>query len=293
MTPPPTFISYSWDNEIHKEWVRSLAGRLRKDGVNVTLDRWHTAPGDQLPAFMERAIRDNRFIVIICTPRYKSRSDERLGGVGYEGDIMTAEVMIKQNNRKFIPVLRSGDWDEAAPSWLAGKYYIDLSANPYRKQDYDDLLCTLLGSRETAPPIGELMATVNPNTTQQPKVVHRNTNRSPDFEDIKITHVIVEDITEPRNDGTPGSALYTIPFALSRQPPAEWESLFIASWNHPPQWTSMHRPGIASINNATVILAGTTIDEIKKYHRETLLLAADEANRQISLTGSTRKILTT
>ena len=58
MTPPPTFITYSWDNEIHKEWVRSLAGRLRKDGVNVTLDRWHTAPGDQLPAFMERAIRD-------------------------------------------------------------------------------------------------------------------------------------------------------------------------------------------------------------------------------------------
>ena len=107
MTPPPIFISYSWDNEIHKEWVRSLAGRLRKDGVNVTLDRWHTAPGDKLPAFMERAIRDNRFIVIICTPRYKSRSDERLGGVGYEGDIMTAEVMIKQNNRKFIPVLRS------------------------------------------------------------------------------------------------------------------------------------------------------------------------------------------
>ena len=203
MTPPPTFISYSWDNEIHKEWVRSLAGRLRKDGVNVTLDRWHTAPGDQLPAFMERAIRDNRFIVIICIPRYKSRSDERLGGVGYEGDIMTAEVMIKQNNRKFIPVLRSR-----------------VTTVPL------EVLCTLFPSPFLA------------------------------------------------------SHLYTIPFALSRQPPAEWESLFIASWNHPPQWTSMHRPGIASINNATVILAGTTIDEIKKYHRETLLLATARVQRR-------------
>ncbi len=158
---PTAFISYSWDDDTHKEWVKELAKRLRQDGVDVTLDRWATAPGDQLPAFMEQAIRENQFILIICTPRYKSRSDERKGGVGYEGDIMTAEVMAKQNHRKFIPILRKGKWNEAAPSWCSGNYHIDLSGDSYSEKNYEDLVRTLLENRETAPPIGKPMETIS------------------------------------------------------------------------------------------------------------------------------------
>ena len=158
---PSAFISYSWDDDTHKGWVRELAKRLRQDGVDVTLDRWATVPGDQLSTFMERAIRENQFILIICTPNYKNRSDERKGGVGYEGDIMTAEARTEQNHRKFIPVLRKGTWNEAAPSWLSGKIYIDLSSNPYSEQNYEELVRTLLGSRETAPPIGKPMETIS------------------------------------------------------------------------------------------------------------------------------------
>ena len=36
---PTAFISYSWDDESHKSWVKELAARLRKDGVDVKLDR--------------------------------------------------------------------------------------------------------------------------------------------------------------------------------------------------------------------------------------------------------------
>ena len=275
---PTAFISYSWDDDTHKEWVKELAKRLRQDGVDVTLDRWATAPGDQLPAFMEQAIRENQFILIICTPRYKSRSDEREGGVGYEGDIMTAEAMTKQNHRKFIPVLREGTWDEAAPSWLSGKYHINLSANPYSERQYEDLVRTLLGSRETAPPIGLPMGTMQSRTTQQPKGTDRSLHS--DFEDIKVVRVIVEDVTRPRNDGTAGSALYAIPFALSDRPPAEWRNIFIKNWNHPPRYTLMHRPGIANIQDATVVLDGTTIDEVEQYHRDTLQLAINKTNHQ-------------
>jgi len=276
--PPSAFISYSWDDDPHKEWVRTLAERLRSDGVDVALDRWVTVPGDQLPVFMERAIRENQFVVIICTPRYRSRSDTRKGGVGYEGDIMTAEVMTGQNSRKFIPVLRSGAWPEAAPAWLLGKYRINLSGNPYSERDYEDLVRTLLGIRETAPPIGKPMATINPNRKAQSEEPGRGT--SGDFEDITITRVIVEDIGEPRNDGTRGSALYAIPFALSRRPPSEWAKLFIANWNNPPQFTTAHRPGIARIHGATVTLGRTTIEEVEEHHRDTLQLAVAETNRQ-------------
>ena len=93
MTKQPTaFISYSWDSEAHIHWVRALAERLRGDGVVAVLDQWETQPGDALPAFMEAAIRNNDFVIVVCTPRYKQRSDARQGGVGYEGDIMTGQL---------------------------------------------------------------------------------------------------------------------------------------------------------------------------------------------------------
>jgi hypothetical protein len=123
---PRAFISYSWDSEDHKQWVRDLATKLRGDGVNVMLDRWGLAPGDPLPEFMERSLRENDFILVICTPQYKKKSNARTGGVGYEGHIMTAELFTAHNHRKFIPILCHDRWEEAAPSWLLGKYYIDL-----------------------------------------------------------------------------------------------------------------------------------------------------------------------
>jgi CheY-like chemotaxis protein len=151
---PKAFISYSWDDPAHKEWVKRLATRLRADGVDVTLDRWHAAPGDQIPVFMERAVRENDFVIAVCTPRFKEKSDGRGGGVGYEGDIMTAYVFAGGAERKFIPVLRRGNWGEAAPTWLLGRARIDLSGDPYSALEYEELLRTLHGAREEAPPIG-------------------------------------------------------------------------------------------------------------------------------------------
>lgn len=152
---PTAFISYSWDTPQHKQWVRAFAARLRADGIDVHLDQWDTAPGDQLPAFMERAIRENRFVLLTCTPHYKDRSDNRRGGVGYEGDIMTAEVAQHRNDRKFIPILRGDSPVSCLPSWLAGKYFIDLHGDPYSEEQYRELLDTLHGRRPTPPPLGQ------------------------------------------------------------------------------------------------------------------------------------------
>ena len=150
-TSPTAFISYSWDSRKHRAWVRKLAGRLRNDGVDVNLDQWDMAPGDQLAEFMEHGIRDHDFVVIICTPKYRERSDSREGGVGYEGRIITAELMTERNQRKFIPVWRSGTWKESAPTWLASKYYIDLTGDAYDEHQYSKLVRTLLGDRPRPP----------------------------------------------------------------------------------------------------------------------------------------------
>ena len=50
---PRVFISYSWENEKHREWVKALADRLLENGVNAHIDQYDLDLGDRLPQFME------------------------------------------------------------------------------------------------------------------------------------------------------------------------------------------------------------------------------------------------
>ena len=215
------FMSYSWDDDQHKAWVAKLATNLRDNGVETILDQWHAVPGDQLPEFMERQIRENDYVLIICTPNYRLKSDGRKGGVGYEGDIMTAEVHNQRNHRKFIPILARGTWEDAAPSWLKGKYYIDLSSPDRYEKNYPDLLATLLGERQIAPPLRRSL-----ETSSKPQ-----TKESSPSDPLRIVGVIVDEVTEPTMDDTPGSALYAVPFRLNRQPSSLWSEIFVRTWD--------------------------------------------------------------
>jgi hypothetical protein len=89
---PKVFISYVWEDDKHQEWVQKLATILQKSGVKVILDQWDLHYGNQLPEFME-SIAKNDYIIVVCTPNYKEKFDKRIGGVGFEGDIITSELL--------------------------------------------------------------------------------------------------------------------------------------------------------------------------------------------------------
>lgn len=266
---PKAFISYAWESEELKGWVKVIATELRTLGVNVKLDQWELVPGDQTPHFMEESVRDNDFVLIICTPTYKTKSEKRIGGVGYEGDIMSAEVLQKSNHRKFIPILKYGNNQISIPSWLSGKYFIDLSNEENYEKNFDDLITTLLNKREVAPKLGIIKNISNRE---------ENIISNEEIDVIRIKGIIVNEITEPRSDGTSGSALYSIPFELNKVPDQDWINIFISTFDNPPHYTSMHRPGIASVYGNKIILTGTTIQEVQNYHKETLILAVNNAN---------------
>ena len=276
MNNPKTFISYAWESEQSNEWVKNLASELRNDGIDAKLDLWEVVPGDQMPNFMEKSVRENDFVLIICTPQYKSKSENRIGGVGYEGDIMTAEVLQTSNHRKFIPILKAGTKETSIPSWLQGKYYVDLSNQNHYKNNYSDLKTTLLNVREKAPELGRI-ATKGKSSDNSKNIVKPVSEDEP----IKIKGIVIDEITQPSNDGTAGSALYKIPFELNRTPSYEWRELFVNAWNRPPRFTLMQRPGIASAYGNKVILDGTTIEEVEKYHKDTLKLSVEVANKQM------------
>jgi tetratricopeptide (TPR) repeat protein len=154
--PPKVFISYAWEEEPHPTWVGELATRLRtKDGLDVTLDRWAAQPGDELTLFMEKGIRDSRFVLMICTPLYKAKFDERLGGVGYEARNIAGEIYTGLATKKIIPIHRQGGkWAEAAPTAVLGSFYVNLTGDPFREVHYRTLVDFLHGRREVAPRIG-------------------------------------------------------------------------------------------------------------------------------------------
>jgi hypothetical protein len=276
---PKVSVSYAWEDEAHRQWVSEFATRLRSDGVDVSLDRWMVGLGKPLPEFMEKLVRENERVLVICTPKYKEKSDGRIGGVGYEGDLMTGEMLTQSKREKFIPVLRAGSWAVSVPSWLSGRSGVDLSGEEYSESEYRKLVDELHGRMPEAPPLGAPPVTNDSEVSRRARGVTRPKPQKPSGP-IKIVGVIEEAVTSPRNDDTRGSALYTVPFRLSRPPSSKWAKLFIENWNYPPSFTNRHRPGIARISGDKIILEGTTMEEVEQYHAKTLKLAVQKTNEE-------------
>ena len=126
MTHPKCFISYSWDSNDHKDWVRHLASELQRNGVVTYLDQWDVYPGMDLPEYMETRIRESNFVLLVCTPIFAQKANASRGGVGYEKNIVTGEIFEGAvSPKKFMPLLRKGSQTESLPSYLKSRVYID------------------------------------------------------------------------------------------------------------------------------------------------------------------------
>ena len=101
----------------------------------------------------------------------------------------------------------------------------------------------------------------------------------PDFVPIRITGIIVELVSRPRNDGGLGSGLYDVPLQLSAKPATEWARLFVQTWNQFSAAASSYRRVICEVVGDRVWLRGTTIEQIEETCMETLKLALADANQ--------------
>ncbi len=137
MNRPTTFISYAYDSPEHQRWVRQLADDLMsRYGVPVLLDQYELEAGHELTYFMESALERADKVLVILTPGYKNKAGDRQGGAGFEYSMISKEMMATQvSGDKFIPVLRAGQLEEAAPLYVQGRLYHDMRpAEPYGPQ---------------------------------------------------------------------------------------------------------------------------------------------------------------
>lgn len=154
---PKVFVSYSWTSDEYADWVKSLAEKLRSNGVDVILDRWDLKPGQDKFVFMEQMVTnpDIKKVLVMCDKRYAERADRREGGVGTESTIISQEVYNQVGQEKFIPVIteRGPDAETYLPVFIKSRIYIDLSDPNLFERGYEDLLRTLTGHPASEKPL--------------------------------------------------------------------------------------------------------------------------------------------
>lgn len=153
---PRVFLSYSHEESEHGQWVIDLGKLLRENGVDAYLDKWDLIPGQDTPYFMESEIRDSDFVILVCTPLYAEKSNIPRGGVGYEKNIISAEMLQANDLRpKFIPILRKGTFNDALPTYLGSKYAIDFREAQNQSNALDELLRAIYKQpHPDKPPLG-------------------------------------------------------------------------------------------------------------------------------------------
>lgn len=154
--PPKVFVSYSHDDDEHKAWVLNLAERLVQKGIEIVLDQWDMQLGSNLPTFMEQGMTVADRVLVICTDNYNRKSNEGRGGVGYEKNILTGELLQDQSTSKFIPCIRGVSTDSKTPTCLSGRLYIDFSYDETFEDQLEELLRELHNvPANPRPPIGK------------------------------------------------------------------------------------------------------------------------------------------
>lgn len=164
---PTAFISYSWESNEHRTWVRQLATDLRASGVDAWLDQWEVRLGDDVTEFMERAVSTADYVLLICTEKFGEKANSRRGGVGYEQAIVTADLLNSQPPRgRFVCILRGGTPSLAIPRYMQSRLWVDFRDDGEYRRGLDQLLVHIFGHYDDLKPPINL-----PDDVSKPKAI--------------------------------------------------------------------------------------------------------------------------
>lgn len=150
------FISYSHDSDEHKKFVLDLANKLRKDGVDCSIDQnilSPQGPEQGWPNWMWKMIEWADFVLVMFTPLYAKSwlgDGDRRGAI-HEGAIITKHIYDNYGkNKKFIPVIpESGSVSDVGFPLSNFTIYTLM-------KDYDSLLSKSTGQVLQEKPVAQL-----------------------------------------------------------------------------------------------------------------------------------------
>ena len=138
------FISYSYDNHNHEQWVKHFADTLKANGVKTIFDK-DLPYGSDLSSFMLKGISDADVVLVIGTPIYFQKTQQtETTGVRFEDVIITNSLMANIDANKFIPILRQGTYSSSFPLLLSHRKGIDFSDDSKFDEKINELLQALM-----------------------------------------------------------------------------------------------------------------------------------------------------
>jgi small GTP-binding protein len=160
--PPESFISYAWGVPEHERWVeKRLATDLQKAGIDVVLDRWHSAQvGTSVARFVDRIEKSDR-IIMVGTPLYRRKYENKDTSTGY---VVAAEVDLINNRllgtesqkQSVLPLLLAGEKTESLPPLLQGRVYGDFRRDDTYFATAFDLILDVYGISHRDPAVADL-----------------------------------------------------------------------------------------------------------------------------------------
>lgn len=150
------FISYSWDTEEHKTWVRQLADKLLHSGISVILDQYDLRGGEDMHHFMESSVNKATHVLVVCTPEYVSRADNRIKGAGEETSLITSDFYTRHTSgKKYLPIIRVSSTEKSVPAYLGSLVYFDFTNDRCFESNFEELIRSIYDEhKHTKPELG-------------------------------------------------------------------------------------------------------------------------------------------
>lgn len=163
LAQPKVFISYSWTSIEHRDRIRRYAERLRENHVDVVLDIWDLAAGQDKNVYMEKMVADPSVthVLAFIDKRYTEKANARKDGVGTESQIISQRLYSSTDQTKFIPIFCEKDESGklSAPFFFESRIGFDFSTPNAENDNWEPLIRFLFGKPEfTKPALGPMPA---------------------------------------------------------------------------------------------------------------------------------------
>lgn len=225
---PIVFISYSWDDDSHKAWVKKLADELVSYGIYVIYDGY-AQDGTNLVLFMRNGIKRADKVLIIGTPIYKEKLERNNGGAKFEDQIINTAIYHDAGTTKFIPLLRrGGGFKDSFSELIEIRKGYDFRIDDNFKVEFVSLVKTLWGEPESKmPKLGakpsfleeSFMEFVAISSTQESWIKLREFRNFSNEESINVSTQVVSDIVDGKlnNPELLGNTIAILAFMMANE----------------------------------------------------------------------------
>lgn len=141
------FISYSWDDSNHQNWVVNLANSLRDNGIDADVDLFNIhQKTTNLNKMMIKKISSCDNVIVVLTESYKQKATNWKGGVGFESELLLSELTNQEAKDKIIFIMKNPNgYENAFPPQYKNYYAIDFSEESKFAIKFKELLHRVYG----------------------------------------------------------------------------------------------------------------------------------------------------